>query len=243
MRDSFIFYRTFYNCIKELEMKKAHALFMAILEYVFEQKEPELTGIEAGVFSVFRIQIDANNKKYENGKKGGRPKNQTETTGYKNDKLNNNQNETTGFKNGGNSENQGVTETEPNENVNVNDNVNKNIPPISPVERFEEFFNHYPENQYGKPRNDTEHAYINTLLAGVNTEDEFVQAVINYAEYCKLTGVYARRSDNFFKKCFFEDFLPGRYKKPQRKGGAEKFNDFQQNDYDFDALEKELLSN
>lgn len=81
MRDSFIFYKTFYDCIKELPQKSAVILYNAIFEYVFNETEPKLKGLEQGIFNMMRAQIDANNKRYENGKKGaehgklgGRPK-------------------------------------------------------------------------------------------------------------------------------------------------------------------------
>ena len=50
MRESFIFYKTFYECIKELPKKSGYALYNAIFEYVFSGEEPELSGIEKGIF-------------------------------------------------------------------------------------------------------------------------------------------------------------------------------------------------
>ena len=66
MRESFIFYKTFYECIKELPKKSGYALYNAIFEYVFSGEEPELSGIEKGIFVLMKEKIDANNKKYEN---------------------------------------------------------------------------------------------------------------------------------------------------------------------------------
>lgn len=76
MRDSFIFYKTFYDCIKELPKKSGYSLYNAVFEYVFNGREPELKGIELGIFSMIKVQIDANNLRYSNGKKGVGPKNQ-----------------------------------------------------------------------------------------------------------------------------------------------------------------------
>lgn len=96
MRESFIFYKTFYDCIKELPEDSGYSLYHAIFEYVFFGEEPKLSGLEKGIFALMKAQIDANNKKYENGKMGGRPKNenQNETNGFEKIHRNKNQNET-----------------------------------------------------------------------------------------------------------------------------------------------------
>lgn len=114
------------------------------------------------------------------------------------------------------------------------------IPPLSPTQRFEEFLSAYPKdcNRYL-----TETAYDDLLLTGKITEDELVQCAQNYAEACRIEGVqFMYNAENFLKKFVFEKYLPGRYKKPDavRKTG---FNDFRQNDYDFDQLEREIVSN
>ena len=108
------------------------------------------------------------------------------------------------------------------------------------IERFEFFWCCYPLD---KNRYLAEQAYIGVIMDGIYTEDDLVDAAKNYAEYCKITGtdkIY--HADNFLKKCVFEDYLPGKYKKPtQQKKNS--FNDFPQREYDFDELERELLAN
>lgn len=81
MRDSVVFYKSFYECVKEMPPEKALMMYDAIFQFVFFDKEPELQGLERGIFQMIRAQIVANNKKYESGKKGaeygklgGRPK-------------------------------------------------------------------------------------------------------------------------------------------------------------------------
>ena len=116
------------------------------------------------------------------------------------------------------------------------------IPPISPLERFEEYWSVYPKK---KNRVLTEKAYVDAVLANVPEED-LVAAAVNYAEYVKILEVqerYIKNPDRFLSDNTFLEYLPGAYKKPAGKAGGNKFNQFQQNDYDFDALEKELLSN
>ena len=108
MRDSFVFYRSFFESFSDLSKKDKLALFDALCNYALNDVEPELTGAPSAMFKLLKPQVDANNRRYENGKKGGRPKqNQTETK----PKPNNNQNR---------------TKVKPNVNENVNVNVNGN---------------------------------------------------------------------------------------------------------------------
>lgn len=119
-RESFVFYRSFYEAIKELPAENQANVYNALFEYSFNNVEVELSGVEKAVFLLMKPQVDANQKKYENGCKGGRPKkqNQDETE----IKPNQNQNETEIKP----KQNQNETEVKPNDNVNDNDNDNVN---------------------------------------------------------------------------------------------------------------------
>lgn len=103
MRDSCIFYRSFLEAIELLPKKYQLQFYEALFNYALNDEPPDkLTGGAAALFKALQPQIDANNRKYENGKKGGRPKgNQDETK----PKPNNNQDE---------------TKAEPNVNANAN---------------------------------------------------------------------------------------------------------------------------
>ena len=86
MRDSFVFYESFYLAISELSATQQGKIFQAICRYALYEEEPELKGASAAVFRLVKPQIDANNRRYENGKKGaehgvkgGRPENPKET--------------------------------------------------------------------------------------------------------------------------------------------------------------------
>lgn len=67
-RDSFIFYRSFYEAINELPKENQADTYNAIMQYALNQQELELTGISKAIFSLVKPQLDANYKKYENGK-------------------------------------------------------------------------------------------------------------------------------------------------------------------------------
>lgn len=81
-RDGFIFYRSFYKAVKNLKAEDFKNAVMAILEYGLEGIEAEDDeSIAHMVFELVKPNIDANNQKYINGKKGashgakgGRPK-------------------------------------------------------------------------------------------------------------------------------------------------------------------------
>lgn len=87
MRDGFVFYRSFYESFSDLSKKDKLILFDALCNYALNDIEPELSGVPAAMFKLLKPQVDANNRRYENGKKGGRPKETKE-------KPNDNQSET-----------------------------------------------------------------------------------------------------------------------------------------------------
>lgn len=73
-RVSFIFYRSFYEAITLLEPEERLEAMMAVCQYGLDGTEPALSGGAAAVFAIARANLDANQRRYENGKKGGRPK-------------------------------------------------------------------------------------------------------------------------------------------------------------------------
>ena len=117
MRDSFVFYRSFYEAIKLLPKKYQLQCFTSLCEYALNDVPMEkLPGTVEAILKSFKPQVDANNRRYENGLKGGRPKgNQNETK----TKPNDNQVRTKAKRN----VNDNVND---NDNVNVNDNDNDN---------------------------------------------------------------------------------------------------------------------
>lgn len=72
MKESFVFYRSFYEAIKDLKIKDKLQVYEAICELSLNQKEIKLTGMSATVFKLIKPQILANYERYENGKKGGK---------------------------------------------------------------------------------------------------------------------------------------------------------------------------
>lgn len=120
----------------------------------------------------------------------------------------------------------------------------EDIPPISPATRFDDFWTAYPKQV---KQEQAKTAYCKTLLSDVcMTEDTLITAAANYGEACRLLGTedrYIKNPDRWLLDNAFVDYLEGRYKKPQAKSKGSKFNQFQQHDYDFDALERDLIEN
>lgn len=108
--------------------------------------------------------------------------------------------------------------------------------------RFEEFWNSYPKQTH---RMLAEQAYCMLVSSGI-TEDALITASGNYAEYCNIKHTqqeFISHPDNWLNKSKWTDYTVENYKKPVpvKDGGKNKFNNFSQRNYDFDALEKQAL--
>ena len=140
-RDSMVFYRSFIECIVKLEeqfdSETAMQLVKTIAYYALDGELKELPPIIDLMFTSIKPQIDANTKRFVDGKKGGRPKKTTGSKGAKpvvTDKITNGyettkplviDKKTTGYE----SKNHRLPNSKPNvnDNVNVNVNDNKNV--------------------------------------------------------------------------------------------------------------------
>jgi hypothetical protein len=117
MRDSFIFYRSFFEAAEDLGPEEKCAMFDAICDYALNFAEPSLEGTPKMAFRLIKPQLDANIARFNNGQKGGRPSsNKTKP------KPNHNLTKTKPKP----STSLGYTTEKPNVNVNGNDNPNVN---------------------------------------------------------------------------------------------------------------------
>lgn len=77
-KDTIVFYKSFYDCIKELPSENQIEVYNAIFKKYFYDEDIELDGLSKGIFSIIIPNINSANKRYwanvKNGKKGGRPK-------------------------------------------------------------------------------------------------------------------------------------------------------------------------
>lgn len=86
-RDSFVFFRSFFEAVEDLEPEDFKEVVTMIAKYALDREEPKCTGISKAMFSLMKPIIDSNHQRWLNSKKGGRHK-KTEA------KPNANQNET-----------------------------------------------------------------------------------------------------------------------------------------------------
>ena len=205
MRDSFVFYRSFYDAIKDLPRDVQGEIYTAIMEYSLYGKETEnLKPIAHSVFTLMKPQIDVNNKRFENGKKGGRPKSGNEPDG--------NQEETKEKP----SNNQSETKSKPN----VNDNVNVKTYTCA----FESLWTAYPR----KKEKAKAYKCYKARLADGFSEDELETAVKRYADECKINHTeekYIKLGATFLgPNTPFTDYL-GDWKPPEKEVKANETED------------------
>lgn len=110
-RDSFIFYRSFFEATKCLENEEKAKLFDAICSYALDNNSLNLEGTAKGMFGLIKPQLDANRKRFENGCRKKQNINKAEAK-----------------------QKQNISKTEANVNVNVNENVNYNLNDLPSIE-------------------------------------------------------------------------------------------------------------
>lgn len=128
IRESYIFYASFYEAMKYLPDADYVAVSKAINEYALYGNEIELSGIGQAFFQLIKPQLDANNRRRDAGLKGGAPRGNNNAT--KQPKVNFETTETAETKQP--KLNFETTETEQKNNLNqpnynVNDNENDNV--------------------------------------------------------------------------------------------------------------------
>jgi len=105
-KDSFIVYRSFYIGLSALKNKDRLQLYDAIFEYALNSKEIDLKPLPEAMFHMIKPQLQANHRKFLNGKKGGQA---TKDLWAKQGQV------------------EGQNNSKVIANVNVNDNVNVNV--------------------------------------------------------------------------------------------------------------------
>lgn len=213
MRESIVFYRSFYEAIKELPAEEFRNAVMAIMEYGLNDSEIDTSGVAKAILIMAKPQIDKNNKRYENGLRGGtKPKqNQTRT------KLEPNSNQS------GTKTEPKRTNPEPNDNVNGNDNVNDIKESEEKKPRFypptlEELKKYIDDNKYNvDPERFIDYYTANGWTVGKNRMKDWKAAVRNWDRSQKSGG-----------------------RMRQESTAKTKFSNFEQRSYDYAALESAL---
>ena len=218
MRDSMVFYKSFADALDILPPEEYKKTVQAILEYAMDDIEPDLDGVGKSLFTIARPLIDANNKKYSNGKTGGRPqKAKQKTSGFENEKPKVSENE-----------NHTYSDSKPNVNVNDNENVNVNVNENENVKgdargKRTRFSPPSPEDirEYCREKNITVDA------------DRFIDYYS--AQGWKLSNGNPMKDWKAAVRNWSRDKRP-----VARSGTTNRFNDFDQRTYDYGAIEKAL---
>lgn len=114
-RETFIFYRSFRDAFNALDKDVRLRMYEAVINYGLDLIEPHFEGIEKVLWTLIRPQLEANNKRFENGCKGGAP------MGNQNARKQPKDNRETTKKQPRNNQKQ------PNNNNNNNENNNENV--------------------------------------------------------------------------------------------------------------------
>lgn len=80
MRESFTYYKSFAEGLKPLNDETYRRLSDALVNYALYDEAPDLEGLELAVFQSWKANIDASNRRKDNGKNGGRPKTENNRT-------------------------------------------------------------------------------------------------------------------------------------------------------------------
>lgn len=224
MRESIVFYRSFYEAIKELPAEEFRNAVMAIMEYGLNDSEIDTSGVAKAILIMAKPQIDKNNKRYENGLRGGtKPKrNQNETNPEPNPNRTVTKVEPTPNQNGTKAEPK-RTNPEPNDNDNVNDNVNDIKESEEKMPRFypptlEELKKYIADNKYNvDPERFIDYYTANGWTVGKNRMKDWKAAVRNWDRSQKSGG-----------------------RMRQESTAKTKFSNFEQRSYDYTALESAL---
>lgn len=224
MKKSGVFYYSWKKAVDRWGNEKRGELYAVILDYLFESIVPETTDpLTLTIFDMVKEQIDVNNQRYENGKKGGRPK------VIKSE----NQNKTKQKP----KQNQKQSKPKANDNVNVNVNVNDNTNSAftnAQIEKvFEEVWKAYPEKK-GKGRV----SMADKKRIAMIGKEKMIEAIEKYTDEITGQGWKHFQNGSTFFHSGYVDYLPENYSPPTAIGKG-RLKPVERN-YDMDALEMKL---
>ena len=171
-RDSVVIYRDLFEGLKSVPERSYKRVMNAVLAYAMDGIEPKLTGLEHALFLQTKGKIDANNLKYENGKQGGRPRNQTETK----DKPKDNQEE---------------TETKPNDNqTETKSNLNVKCKMLNDKCNMLDLKESKKESKDNNKKTNCTHVResYEEIMDDLGTSDIVKRKIYSFVQHCQLNG-------------------------------------------------------
>lgn len=229
MRDTTMLYRSQCDALRGLPPEQFKEAVLAIWDYELDDLQPDSDPVTDMAFLLVKPTIDKRNRNYSNGKRGGRPKNQTETEQKPNENPNNqnsNQNE--------------QTDNLKDKGKRIKDKEEKDIlsndRPVYQYREIIDYLNRKAGTNYKYSSADTKSHIRARYEQGFTTEDFFSVIDKKVAEWRGTDmGKYLRPSTLFGTK--FESYL----NQETVKRKTNSFNNFEGRDYDYDALERQLI--
>jgi len=167
MRDSMIIYRSFFEAIKSLPLEEQAITWNALFEYGLNFNESNLQGISSTIFSLIRPQLDANLRRYENGRKPKIKAKQKQKRSKSETNVNVNVND----------------------NDNVNENENKNKPAAFVPPSLAEVISFFTDNGYSQDSAIKAHQYYSDGL----WRDSSGKKIISWKQ--KMRGIWFREEN------------------------------------------------
>jgi hypothetical protein len=204
MRDSIIFYRSFYESVEGMSSIVKAEVYDAIFKYALDFKEPEFTdNVAKALFTLIKPQLDANIKRFENGKKPKTKRNESKTEAKDKQK-------------------ESKVEANNNVNNNVNNNDNNIVPFQERVNGFLNWFNsefvkHGKQQAKFRTLNNQTESNLKKLLDKYSI-DEWNYAFENMIKSEWVIENKNATPDHFLRPANFEKYLN------QPKQQEEKFN-------------------
>lgn len=207
-RDSFIFYRSFFEAIRELNADEQALTFCAICDLALNGKEAELTGTPKVVFTLMKPQILANNRRYLNGcklKKNKQNGSKTEA----NDKQNGSKTEANDNVNDNVNENDIKTYAHQDARVSKNDSKNNDLKDSNLKNEFEKLWESYP-NKKSKSKAMKSYIKARKRIKNPVTYEQVEKGIEAYTQYIQEKGLdmqYVKHGSTWFNnECWNDDY-------------------------------------
>lgn len=179
--DSFVFYRSFRDAIKELPDEDRLAVYDAICNYALDHVDGCERPVARSMMVLIKPQLDANFRKRQNGSQGGRPKTAQSSEELEDKADNQGKNHNLDETKTKPKHNLDETKGEPNVNVNVNANANVNA--------------NVNVNANGRVKKHKHGQYMNVLLSDEEMEklktefpNDYKERIERVSEYCASKG-------------------------------------------------------
>lgn len=222
MRESVVFYRSFAEAIKALPKEEQLKALWAVINYGLDGVIPEEHGVHTAIFLMAKPQIDANNKRYQNGTKGGRP--------VTKDKPNDNQDETKPKAN----DNQEITKDKPNQNQDKTKAEPKEKDNVKEKVKVKDKDNDNSVVRFTPPTKQEVMDYCQEK--GLTDID--IERFIDY--YTSNGWMVGKNKMKDWKAAMRNWARKDRATKPNNTDGN-RFCNFEQREYNYDDLERRLL--